>query len=208
MHIAEGALSAPVLLSGAACTVLGLSIGLRQLSIDRVPMAAMLTASFFVASLIHLPAGLSSVHLVLNGLCGILLGWVAFPVIFVGLSLQLLMFGFGGLTPLGVNTVIMAAPAVACYYLLGHDLAQTSRHSVFWRGCLAGSGAIVMGVALLCAALYASNSSHFLQLITLISVSYLPVLIIEALVTASVLSFVHRVQPELLCLPRYLAQRL
>lgn len=208
MHIAEGALSVPVLLAGAACTVLGLTLGLRQLSTDRVPMAAMLTASFFVASLIHLPAGFSSVHLVLNGLCGILLGWVAFPVIFVGLSLQLLMFGFGGLSSLGVNTVIMAAPAVVCYYLLGHNLAQASRRAIFWRGCLAGGGAIVLGVLLLCSALYASEPAQFLHLITLISASYLPVLIVEALVTASVLSFVHRVQPELLYLPRYLAQRL
>lgn len=79
---------------------------------------AILWAAFFVASLIHVPIGPSSVHLLLNGLMGLLLGWPAFPAILVGLLLQALLFQFGGLTVLGVNTFNVAAPAVASFYLL------------------------------------------------------------------------------------------
>ena len=46
------------------------------------------TPAIFVASLVHVPVGPSSMHLVLNGLLGLLLGWAAFPAILVGLLLQ------------------------------------------------------------------------------------------------------------------------
>ncbi len=48
---------------------------------------------------------------------GLLLGWPAFPAILVGLFLQALLFQFGGLTVLGVNTFNVAVPAVLCFYL-------------------------------------------------------------------------------------------
>ena len=70
MHISEGVLSAPVLATGAALTAAGCGIGLKKLDYDRVPQVAILTSAFFVASLIHVPIGPSSVHLVLNGLMG------------------------------------------------------------------------------------------------------------------------------------------
>ena len=112
MHISEGVLSTPVLLSGAALTVVGTAIGLKKMDYDRIPQVAVLSAAFFVASLIHVPIGPSSVHLILNGLLGLLLGWAAFPAILVGLALQALLFQYGGLIVLGVNTFNMAMPAV------------------------------------------------------------------------------------------------
>ena len=95
MHIVDGALSVPVLVSGGALAVGGIWMGLRHLTIEKIPTAGVLSASFFVAALIHVPLGPSSVHLVLNGLAGIVLGWVAFPALFVGLLLQAVFFGFG-----------------------------------------------------------------------------------------------------------------
>ena len=119
MHISEGVLSGPVLVTGAAMALAGTSVGLRRLDLDRVAQAGMLAAAFFVASLIHVPVGPSSVHLILNGVVGLLLGWAAFPAILTALLLQAMLFQYGGITTLGVNTVIMAAPAVACYHLCG-----------------------------------------------------------------------------------------
>lgn len=43
----------------------GTATGLKELDYDRIPRAAILSASFFVASLVHVPIGLSSVHLIL-----------------------------------------------------------------------------------------------------------------------------------------------
>ncbi len=112
MHISEGILSGPVLISGATLAAAGTAVGLKKLDYDRIAQSGILAASFFVAALIHVPVGPSSVHLILNGIVGLLLGWAAFPIILVALLLQAVLFQFGGITTLGVNTVIMALPAV------------------------------------------------------------------------------------------------
>lgn len=112
MHIAEGVLSAPVILSGAALSIGAVGYGLRKLPQDNLILAGLVGAAFFVASLIHVPVGFSSAHLILNGLVGIVLGWAAYPVIFVALLLQAVLFMFGGLTTLGVNTFTMGTGAL------------------------------------------------------------------------------------------------
>ena len=117
MHISEGILSAPVLISGVALTAAGTAIGLKKLDYDRIMSVAILAATFFVASLIHVPLGPGSVHLVLNGLLGVVLGWASFPAILTALLLQAIFFQYGGLVVLGVNTFNMAAPALLCFYL-------------------------------------------------------------------------------------------
>ena len=124
MHISEGVLSAPVLLTGAGLTAAGVAVGLRKMDNEKIPQVAVLTSAFFVASLIRIPLGPSAVHLVLNGLLGLVLGWSAFPAILVGVALQALIFQFGGLTTLGVNTFIMAAPAILCHYLFARSIGQ------------------------------------------------------------------------------------
>jgi cobalt/nickel transport system permease protein len=58
MHISEGFLSAPVLGVGIVLAAAGTSVGLKKLKEDKIPQAAILSASFFVASLIHVPMGL------------------------------------------------------------------------------------------------------------------------------------------------------
>ena len=98
MHISEGVLSPPVLLTGAALTAVGAAVGLKKINSEKVELVGVLSSAFFVASLIHVPVGPSAVLLVLNGLLGLLLGWTAFPAILVGLALQALLFQFGGLT--------------------------------------------------------------------------------------------------------------
>jgi len=116
MHISEGVLSAPILISGGILTSAGVYMGLKKLSNIQIPLVALISAAFFVASLIHIPLGPTSVHLILNGLAGILLGWAAFPALLIGLFLQGILFQFGGLTTLGINTFNMAFPAIMVFY--------------------------------------------------------------------------------------------
>ena len=97
MHISEGVLSPPVLVTGAVLTAAGVALGLRKMENEKIPLVAVLTSAFFVASLIRVPVGPSAVHLVLNGLLGLILGWAAVPAILVGVALQALLFQFGGL---------------------------------------------------------------------------------------------------------------
>src|SRR5206468_1900347 len=73
----------------------------------------LLTAAFFVSSAIHVPLGVTSVHLLLSGLFGALLGWRATVAIFLGLVLQMSFLGHGGWSTMGVNTLVMALPALA-----------------------------------------------------------------------------------------------
>ena len=82
MHIAEGVLSPAVLATGYALTAAGTALGLKKLDSDRLMTVAILAAVFFVGSLIHVPIGLTSAHLILNGLLGVLLGWAAFGLPF------------------------------------------------------------------------------------------------------------------------------
>ncbi len=136
MHISEGVLSGSVLLTGGALAAAGTAIGLKKLDYDRIAQVGILSSAFFVASLIHVNIGPSSVHLILNGIVGLLLGWAAFPAILVALTLQSLFFQFGGITALGVNTVIMGLPAVLCYYLFGSLIKK--KHSISIAASFAG----------------------------------------------------------------------
>ncbi|WP_045222340.1 cobalt transporter CbiM [Desulfonatronum thioautotrophicum] len=197
MHITEGVLSAPVLALGAATTVTGLWLGLRRLEEDRLVMAAALAAAFFIGSLIHVPLGPSSVHLLLNGLAGLLLGWVAFPVIFVGLLLQALLFQFGGLLVLGVNTTAVALPAVLCGLVLRPLLLARGGRSALVAGMLAGSGA-VLGTALLVALALALTDQGFLTAAKLVVLAHLPVAAIEGVMAAFVVGFLGQTRPDLL----------
>ena len=93
MHIPDGILPIGVAVAGyavtAAATYGSLTALKRQKDSDKqLPKAALLTAAFFVASWVHIPVPPTSVHLVLNGLLGVVLGYYAFPSIVVGLFLQ------------------------------------------------------------------------------------------------------------------------
>jgi len=81
---------------------------------EEIPRIALLTSAFFVASLIHVRLGPTSVHLLLNGLVGVILGWRAGLAIPVGLALQAVLLGHGGFSTIGVNASVMTIPALLC----------------------------------------------------------------------------------------------
>ncbi len=196
MHISEGILSGPVLVAGALAAAAGTAAGLKDLDEERLPRTALLTAAFFVASLIHIPVGPTSVHLTLNGLLGLLLGWAAFPAILIALLLQAFLFQFGGLTTLGVNTVIMAAPAVIC----GMGTRPFLNRGPAAR--VAGAGACgalsILLAAFLAAGTLVLTGEEFLKIAGAFLAAYLPVMIMEAVITAACVVFLHKVRPEML----------
>jgi cobalt/nickel transport system permease protein len=197
MHISEGVLSAPVLAAGAILSAGGLTIGIKRMSYEKIPEVAVLSSAFFVASLIHVPVGPSNVHLVLNGLLGVLLGWMAFPSIVVALSLQALLFQFGGFTTLGVNTFIMAAPAVVAYYLFNPVRRNYGKHLVMLLGFAAGVTGIALGAVFIAIALVSTGES-FVNIARLVVIVHLPIMIIEGVVTAFCVVFLKKVKPEIL----------
>ncbi len=159
--------------------------------------AGLLGAAFFVASLIHLPVGVGSAHLILNGLLGTILGVSAFPVIFIGLLLQSVLFQFGGLTVLGVNTATMGLGAVFASWVfrcLAGDKVQ--RH---WKVASFLAGAVgVLASGVFTALALAFSDEGFIYAAWAIFLSNLPVMLVEGLVTVLIVGYIKRSNPEVL----------
>lgn len=200
-HIPDGVLSAPVLIGAAAATAAGVAIALKRLEYDRIPQTAVLTAVFFVASLVHIPIGPTSVHPLLAGLMGLVLGWAAVPAILVGLVLQAVFFGFGGITVLGVNTFNMALPALLIAAVIAPPLrSATSPRRAALLGALAGGAGVILTAILVCLSLGLS-AAEYRPALTIVLISYGPLAVVEAALTAAAVSLLRRVKPELLSLP-------
>ncbi len=194
-HIPDGVLSAPILIGGALASAGLLVAALRRLDYDHLPQAAVLSAAFFVSSLISVPLGPSSVHLLLNGLMGLLLGWTAVPALAVALTLQVVFFGHGGLTSLGVNVFNLALPALLCSRILRPLLGGAGPRATFWIGAAAG-GLAVLGTALLLVLSLVLSDSAFLPAAQVLALTYVPLAVVETLVSATVLTFLRRVDPD------------
>lgn len=197
-HIPDGVLSAPVLIAGATISLGLVGTALRRLDYDRLPQAAVLSATFFVASLINVPLGPSSAHLLLNGLMGLLLGWTAVPALLVALILQAAFFGFGGLVVLGVNTLNVALPALLCAGLLGPRLGPRSTpRQAFQIGLMAGVLGVLLTGVMVAISLGLSGEAYVPAAKILVAV-YVPLAIVEGLITATIVAFLSRVAPETL----------
>ncbi|MBN2477226.1 MAG: cobalt transporter CbiM [Pirellulales bacterium] len=205
MHIIEGIMAGTVhgreiLAVGMAATAAGTALGLYKMDHERIPQVGVLSSAFFVASLIHVPLGPTSEHLVLGGLMGLVLGWAAFPAILVALLLQAVFFSFGGLTTLGLNTLIMALPAVCCHYLFRRAACSHREPVVFAAGFAAGATAIALAGLLNAAALVAAGES-FRELGPLVLLCHPPIALVEGLITGSVVVLLRKVRPEVLEAP-------
>ncbi|NEX20506.1 cobalt transporter CbiM [Thiorhodococcus mannitoliphagus] len=197
-HIPDGVLSAPVLITGGVVSLGLIGLALRQLDYDRLPQAAVLSATFFVASLINVPLGPSTAHLLLNGLMGLLLGWTAVPALLVALILQAAFFGFGGVLVLGVNTMNVALPALFCAALLAPRLkGRATPRRAFWIGFLAGLLGVLLTGVMVAMSLGLSGEAYVPAAKILVAV-YIPLALVEGLITATIMAFLSRVAPEFL----------
>jgi len=201
-HIPDGVVSTPILTLGALGTIVVLSYGLKKLDNDKIPQTAMLAAVFFISSMITFPVGPSSIHLLFNGLMGLMLGWAAVPAIFVALILQLMFFGYGGLLVLGVNTFNMALPAIVVAMVLRPLLLSqltnptgASKRFAMIIGALAGVTGITLTTSLLGASLVFSGQ-EFAPMMKVILATNIPLMFIEAAVTAVVVGFLVRTSPS------------
>ena len=192
MHISEGVLSAPVLLAGWAVTAPAAAAILWRVRQSEIPRIACFSALFFVASFVHLPVGVSSMHLMLSGLVGAFLGSRAILAIFVALFLQGVFFGFGGLSVLGVNTAVIGFPAVLGGLFAAAAKAQelkvrTQKIYLF----LAGFVPIVCSMLLLDLVLFISGREFF-AIATLISLEGAILAVLEGIITLFALSFIAK----------------
>ena len=212
MHIPDGVLPATVCVAGYAVAAAGTAFSLHQIGKkedprESLPKASLFTAAFFVASWIHIPIPPTSVHLLLVGLMGAVLGYYAFPAILIGLFFQAVMFQHGGLTTLGVNTVMFGVPAIASYQIFRLHKAIAKDHfqpGVFgFFGFLAGFLGVLMVVLIAIAILVPSIPAYMdaaaeRTAIFALALAHLPIMVIEGILTAGVVTFLWRVKPEVL----------
>lgn len=106
-------LSWPWLLGGWIGSAALIALTCRRAADEAIPKLGVMTAAFFAGSQLHVKlAGLTTVHLLMNGPAGVRLGRLAVPAIAVGLAFQLLFFAHGGWTTLGLNIVVYSLPAL------------------------------------------------------------------------------------------------
>jgi cobalt/nickel transport system permease protein len=199
MHISDGVLPLSVTIGGYAAGAALAAWSAHRTHSEEMPKLAVMTAAFFVASLIHVPFGPTSVHLIIPGLTGALLGSSAFLSISLGLLLQSLLFQFGGLTALGANTLMMGLPALACGWFF-----QKLKGRTIVRQAVVGGVAGALGTALaavILAVLLATGGEDFIGVAKIALLAHVPVFIIEGLVSAFTIGFLARVKPELLQAP-------
>jgi len=204
MHLPDGIVPVGMALAGYAA-----SGGLAALALNRIghlpdpnaalPRAAMMTSVFFAASLVAIPVPPTSVHLMLSGLMGVMLGWFAFPAILVGLFLQAVLFGHGGLTTLGLNGLILGLPA-----LLAAGLWRgLGRRAPDLAALLAGGGAVLAALAIFAAILLAGlpvalDRGAERAALGVLMLAHLPLVLAEAVIVLVTLRVLRRVEPGLL----------
>lgn len=212
MHIPDGIVPAQICAAGYGFTGLLTWYSLRQINKQgdpsaNVPKAALLTAAFFVASSIYVPIPPSSVHLLLNGLLGVVLGYFAFPAILIGLFFQALIVGHGGLTTLGINATMMGLPALLAYHIFRLRLLFDRRAAkpfitglfAFLGGSLGLAIAALIFTAVVIATVPAEFNAQTEQAaITTLTIAHIPLAILEGVFTAMLVLFLQRVRPELL----------
>jgi cobalt/nickel transport system permease protein len=201
MHISEGVLSLPVIAGGWAIGAAGVAVGLKKTPVERLPKTALVSATLFLASLVHVPVGPSSIHLTLLGLSGWLLGWPVLPALFVALLLQGILFQFGGLLSLGANTAIMGTAALSGYALRflfgGFRGSLRPGPALAVSAFLAGFAAVIGGAVLVLAALVLS-ASELRATAALIMAANVPLAFVEGALTLFIILFLARAKPDVL----------
>lgn len=175
-----------------------LALSVRRFDDRRVPQIAVLTSIFFVSSWIHIPLGAVSVHLLLNGLLGIVLGLLSVPAIFVGLFLQTILLGHGGLTTLGVNTITIASGALVARPIFraiwrGGENPRRAAAAAFLAAIAA---VLVSGTILFFLMSAAGKASDRVAVIYVLP--NLLVALVDGCVTASAVLFLLHVKPEMI----------
>ena len=198
MHISEGVLSGSILAAGWLGTCAGVSLGLKKTSSDNIVQSALLSSAFFLASLVNIRIGPGSTHLSFIAPMGIILGYGAFPAVFVALLLQAVLFHFGGLVVLGANCFAMALPALLVHLAFGRAIRETKKKSVTMSlSFVAGALAVIMGASI-AGAFLGLTDENFLGAVKLMLLAHVPLALIEGAATAFLISWLKTAAPEFL----------
>ena len=209
MHIPDGMLPGEVCAAGYAGSAVLTWICIKKArssnedTAEIVSRASVMAAAFFVVSWVHIPLPPVSVHPILAGLMGILLGWISFPAILVGLFFQAAMFGHGGFTTLGVNALSMGGAALLAWALYRMLRRKPGERAILVSGFVAGFAGvsfavIVVGSVLILTIPAYINTGTEVSAVLAMAAAHLPLALAEGVFTALVARFLFRVKPDML----------
>jgi cobalt/nickel transport system permease protein len=213
MHIPDGILPVRLWILGFAAMALIMGISLFRLRNSdlkkKIPLLGALTAAMLVG--MSLPI-LPGYHINLSVVTGILIGpSLGFVAAFIA-NLILSLTGHGGITVIGLNTVLLGSEAV-----LGHSLFYLlKRLPVFWRAALSTVVALLITTTMLIGIVALSHidpemlhhgeedghgapgagsvSTFALVVLSIGAIGWM----IEAAITGAVVKFISQVKPDLL----------
>jgi len=178
MHISEGVLSTGVIAVSSLSLAPLVINSVRKLQQDDISKVALLSALFFVVSTIHLPIGVTSVHFMMLGIIGIMLGWHSFTALLIALLLQAMLIGFGGISSLAVNTLNTGVGALSGFYIFK---ILKDRLPVVVVSFLVGFIPILIASIGIAVALLFS-SGEFLSVAKVALLAHLPLAVIEGVI--------------------------
>jgi len=195
MHISDGVLTLETTVVISVISIIALVKAIRELKNEDISLTAVASAMFFIASFIHIPFGVTQIHLILLGVIGILISWNSFVAIFVALLLQALLLGYGGISSLGVNLFIMAMSAVIIYYLYNFQIVKKLNDKI--KFFLVGFLGTFFATLFLTLILYFSKEEYNYAAFSIFSVNIIT-MIIEGIVSMFLLLFIKKVYPKIL----------
>ncbi|UTJ06035.1 cobalt transporter CbiM [Arcobacter roscoffensis] len=195
MHISDGVLSIEVASTLGVVSLALCAYSIKSIKSENISLVAAMSALFFIASFIHIPLGPTQIHLLLIGVIGLFLGKAVFLSLAIALLLQALLLGYGGLTSLGANIIIMALPAFLVYLL--NKLSFFKKINEKIRFFLYGSLGIAFSVILLALVLYFAKDEYLIASYSLI-IANIPAIILEGLITLFLLLYIKKSIPKLL----------
>ncbi len=221
LHIPDGVLAPMWLLGGFGATAVVLFFATAWLKGEggqrRLPRLGVVTAFMLLA--MSIPLGFLPAHLNLTVLAGMLLGpWLGVMAVFVA-NLFLALVGHGGLSVLGLNTMVLGSEVVVGYYLF--RLLRSRIHLV-GAAALATCLTLTLSLGLMfgVVALSGENPVLFLEeeevewlaigtaagtdgilsmtrFIRLVLPIGLVGMVLETVVIALIIRYLHRVRPDL-----------
>ncbi|NLM51327.1 MAG: cobalt transporter CbiM [Firmicutes bacterium] len=191
MHIADGVLTAPVVAATYGAAVVAMGVAAKGIKEEEIPKISLMAGTFFAVSLISIPVSPTSVHPLLCGLIGIILGKKSPLAFFPALLLQALLLRHGGLTALAANTLILSIPAYLSYLLY----CKLPNLKTLVRGGIAGAVSVVITVIAVIILLVLSDSRFAagdFSVVKIVMLGHLPILVVETIVTAFAVQFLEK----------------
>jgi len=216
MYIPDGLMDPTVWVAGWIIALAFVAMALSRVNkvIDErnLPYMAILAAGIFVAQMLDFPvAGGTTGHLIGAALATVLLGpWAAIVVILVVLLIQGFVFGDGGITALGLNTLNMAIVASLTTY----GVMRLTPMKYDYIGISVGAWGSVLMASTACAIQLAVSNSLDPSFGIIGSVAlpammgtHIVIGIGESIITVGILAFLAKVAPETLKLRQRMKEK-